>query len=425
MSKENEEIVDAVIIDNEPKSSSLNLGSSSGFTLSTPKPVTKEVAQHEASSILPALAPEVENEIDEKAVAFVQELSSLTPNSPSFLAKSRDLSHLGADAMTNNHSSRLLQRSMRSMSDSKVGGDAGSAQERVAKDLSELRTVVDDLTPNAQMTMRKKLFGIIPMGNKIDQYFQKYESAEETLEHIMRGLERGKNELILDNAELEKERQHLYDKMVSLNSYIQMAQTLKGKVAAEMNKKRADGNTQEITVYESEVVFPLNQRQQDLMTQMAVSVQSYMAMGLVERNNIELIKGVERAQETTLSALRTAVTVSQALSTQKLVLDQIDAVNKTTNDMIVNTAKMLQQTTERTHQQAVSSGVSIETLRTAFDSLYQTLDEIDRFKSEANTVMETTMQSLSTELNRANGLLAREQVSGRVSAEPSRKAVER
>ena len=35
------------------------------------------------------------------------------------------------------------------------------------------------------------------------------------------------------------------------------------------------------------------------MTQMAVSVQGYMALDLVRKNNLELIKGVDRAQTTT------------------------------------------------------------------------------------------------------------------------------
>ena len=65
------------------------------------------------------------------------------------------------------------------------------------------------------------------------------------------------------------------------------------------------------------------QRVQDLLTQMAVTVQGYLALDLVKKNNVELIKGVDRASTTTVAALRTAVTVAQALVGQKLVLDQI------------------------------------------------------------------------------------------------------
>ena len=38
-----------------------------------------------------------------------------------------------------------------------------------------------------------------------------------------------------------------------------------------------------------------------------------LALDLVRRNNVELVKGVDRAQTTTVSALRTAVVVAQAI----------------------------------------------------------------------------------------------------------------
>ena len=61
----------------------------------------------------------------------------------------------------------------------------------------------------------------------------------------------------------------------------------------------------------------------DLLTQMAVTVQGYLALDLVKKNNVELVKGVDRASTTTVAALRTAVTVAQAMTNQKLVLEQI------------------------------------------------------------------------------------------------------
>src|SRR3546814_20968894 len=61
-------------------------------------------------------------------------------------------------------------------------------------------------------------------------------------------------------------------------------------------------------------LFYARQRTQDLLTQMAVTVQGYLALDLVKKNNVELVKGVDRASTTTVAALRTAVTVAQALT---------------------------------------------------------------------------------------------------------------
>ena len=83
---------------------------------------------------------------------------------------------------------------------------------------------------------------------------------------------------------------------------------------------------------------------------MAVSVQGYLALDLVKKNNIELMKGVDRASTTTVAALRTAVTVAQAMTNQKLVLSQITALNTTTANIIESTGELLRTQTRRDSQ---------------------------------------------------------------------------
>ena len=49
-----------------------------------------------------------------------------------------------------------------------------------------------------------------------------------------------------------------------------------------------------------DVLFYVRQKHQDLLTQLAVSIQDYLAIDIVIKNNIELIKGVDRATTTTV-----------------------------------------------------------------------------------------------------------------------------
>ena len=123
-------------------------------------------------------------------------------------------------------------------------------------------------------------------------------------------------------------------------------------------------------------LFYVRQRSTDLLTQMAVSVQGYLALDLVKKNNIELVKGVDRASTTTVAALRTAVTVAQALTNQKLVLNQITALNTTTADIIESHGRACCKQTGQIHEQAAARR-SIDTLKRAFENIYQTMDAID------------------------------------------------
>ena len=143
------------------------------------------------------------------------------------------------------------------------------------------------------------------------------------------------------------------------------------------------------------------------MTQMAVAVQGYLALDLVRKNNIELIKGVDRAQTTTIAALRTAVIVSQALDRQKLVLTQITALNETTSNLIEQTSAQLRVQGGQINQQAAASTVDIAKLQAAFDNVFATMDAIDTFRAQAVDSMSQTVTALEGQITRAKPYLER------------------
>jgi uncharacterized protein YaaN involved in tellurite resistance len=140
---------------------------------------------------------------------------------------------------------------------------------------------------------------------------------------------------------------------------------------------------------------------------MAVSVQGYLALDLVKKNNVELVKGVDRSSTTTVAALRTAVTVAQAMTNQRLVLGQITALNQTTSDIIDSTGKLLKEQTGKIHEQAAASTIPLETLQRAFQNIYDTMDQVDTFKVKALENMKQTVETLSNEVEKSKGYIAR------------------
>jgi uncharacterized protein YaaN involved in tellurite resistance len=154
-------------------------------------------------------------------------------------------------------------------------------------------------------------------------------------------------------------------------------------------------------------LFYVRQRTQDLLTQMAVTVQGYLALDLVKKNNVELVKGVDRASTTTVGALRTAVTVAQAMTNQKLVLDQITALNTTTAKIIDSTGQLLRDNTARIHEQSAGAAIPLETLSRAFQNIYDTMDAIDTFKLKALDSMKQTSEALEKEVEKSKGYIAR------------------
>jgi uncharacterized protein YaaN involved in tellurite resistance len=288
------------------------------------------------------------------------------------------------------------------------GGSGGDAQTRVANTLVDLRATVTDLDPNrADLTGAKKVLKWLPGGDKIARYFAKYETAQSHLNAIIKALESGQDELRKDNAAIETEKVNMWTTMGKLSEYQQLAAALDEAVTQKVAELEAAGRTEDANTLKSDALFAIRQRRQDIMTQMAVSVQGYMALDLVRKNNVELIKGVDRAQTTTVSALRTAVIVSQALARQKLVLDQITALNTTTSNLIESTSNQLKIQGAEINQQAASSTVDIQKLQAAFDNVFQTMDAIDTFRAQATDSMAQTVTALEGQIERAKPYLER------------------
>ena len=247
---------------------------------------------------------------------------------------------------------------------------------------------------------------MVPFGDKVTDYFRKYQSAQTHLDGILHALRDGQDELGKDNAALNLEKQYLWDAMARLNQYVYVAERLDARLAARISELEAT-DPDKAKALRDDVLFYVRQKHQDLLTQLAVSIQNYLAIDIVIKNNIELIKGVDRASTTTVSALRTAVIVAQALGNQKLVLDQITALNTTTSGMIERTSEMLRDNSVQIQQQAASATIGLPQLQAAFENIYATMDAIDTFKVQALDTMAATIGTLETEVGKSRAYLER------------------
>jgi uncharacterized protein YaaN involved in tellurite resistance len=340
--------------------------------------------------------------LDAKVDGFVSSLLTHAPNSPDFAAKANDVRSMGDEDIRGaaETSNRLLQMPVKAMEQG--GLSQGS---KVGATLIELRRTVEDLDPKGASGARK-LLGFIPFGDKIRDYFQRYQSAQAHLDAIIKALYDGQDELRRDNAALGLEKTHLWDSLGRLNQYIYVAERLDARLSTKIAELEA-ADPDRAKALREDVLFYVRQKHQDLLTQLAVSIQGYLAMDIVIKNNVELIKGVDRATTTTVAALRTAVIVAQALANQKLVLDQITALNTTTSNMIESTSKMLADNSVAIQQQAASATVGLPQLQAAFANIYATMDNIDSFKVAALDTMAATIGTLQGEVTKSQAYLDR------------------
>jgi uncharacterized protein YaaN involved in tellurite resistance len=238
----------------------------------------------------------------------------------------------------------------------------------------------------------------------MEDYFDQYRSAQSHINAILEGLADGKDELLRDNAAIEQEKVALWDTMQRLEQYVYIGKQLDEKLSERVVEIEAV-DPEKARVVKEELLFYTRQKVTDLLTQMAVNVQGYLALDMIRKNNLELAKGVDRASTTTISALRTAVMVAQALTNQKLVLEQVKALNTSTENMIVATSEMLKTQSAEIHQQASGSMIGVEKLQLAFDNVFATMDMISDYKVKALDSMKVTVDTLSGQVERAQKYL--------------------
>jgi uncharacterized protein YaaN involved in tellurite resistance len=368
------------------------------LTLEAPDPVPA-VAPQDAAGLVP-LKDQERTALEQKVDAFVEDLIATDANSPDFGKKVDQLTNMGRKEIAEaaGHSNRFLDRPVKA-----IDKESG-----IGTDLTELRKTVEELDPSrhGKLTGPKKFLGIIPFGSKIQGYFRQYQSAQTHISAILGRLAAGKDELLMDNAAIDVERANLWKTMGKLEQMIHISKVMDQRLEEKANELDMTEPAKAKAIRET-ALFYTRQRTTDLLTQMAVTVQGYLALDLVKKNNVELVKGVDRASTTTVAALRTAITVAQALTNQRLVLDQITALNTTTANVIEGTGSMLKNQTGEIHKQAASATIPLETLQRAFQNIYDTMDTIDRFKLEALGNMKQTVNTLTSEVEKSRGYIAR------------------
>lgn len=365
----------------------------------TPPAEVSAVAEDDIKQNLPGpqLTPSAKEDLTSRAQERANHLATIDPLSPGFQKLIADIEAIGTKTITSTTgiSNRLLRSPESALT------DKGSKDAPVATTLTELRRTVEDLDP-AQAQGKKKFLGLIPFGDKIADYFRRFESQQSHIDAIVVRLEDSRDELRKDNAVLKQEKNRLWEMLGQLNQDVFIVQEL-DRIATDAVEDLESTDPEKANKLRNSALFYIRQKQQDLLTHAAVSVQSYLTIDTVISNNTELSKGVHRATTTTVSALKTAVMTAQALSTQKQVVNQVAAVNDMTSGLIESTSELNKTNSVAIQKQATETTINMDSLQKAFANIRETVAEVEQYRAGAAESMSATITSLRFELESAEG----------------------
>jgi uncharacterized protein YaaN involved in tellurite resistance len=372
--------------------------------------VPEEKQLREELSLMDPISPKagslVKPELEAKADEFVKMLLATKVSDESAASANRsavegfgmDLQKRAANqsAMLKNPIKKLSQRS-------DEGGDVGNA-------LINLKLTVEDLDPGKfdfQPGWFARTVGMIPgIGTPMKRYFSKYESAQTVIDAIIRSLENGRDQLGRDNITLQEDQKRMRELTKKLEDGIIIAQLMDQKISYSLERDIPATDPKHKFIQE-EIMFPLRQRTMDLQQQLAVNQQGVLAAEVIIRNNTELIRGVNRALNVTVTALEVAVTVALALADQQIVLDKVNALTSTTNNLISGTAARLKTQGAEIHKKASSTQLDMASLKSAFVDIQAAIDDLAKFRIEALPKMASTILEMDKLTTSAEAAIAK------------------
>jgi uncharacterized protein YaaN involved in tellurite resistance len=339
------------------------------FSLELPSEEKIQSSVTEAYKPTLTLTPEQKASADQIVDGVIDALSSTEAQ----ITLQKSLDNYGQDIVKSIvRKSKFLAVSVGELS--KVTGEGGG----VSKSLNDLEEELNGLNPkNVDFTSK----GFLGLFNPVKKYFSRYQNSEIKISDIMLSLDRSKSGLKNDNITLkleEKEIKENCQKLMDETSKLKyICDTLDNKLNEYKTQKR-EGNDD--VKYLTETLFSLNQRLLDMQQTLLVSQQGLIAMEIIQKNNNELARGIDRAQTVTMLALRSSVLVAGALYNQKIALKKLDALNIVSDSALKETSRELKNSN---FMKSSSGTPSLESLQNSFDDAFKSLDEIKRYKEDA------------------------------------------
>ena len=270
----------------------------------------------------------------------------------------------------------------------------GKEADNIGEKLLELDQQMKDLDPSKVDFAKKGMLGNLV--NPVKKYFAKYEKAEVSISHIIESLERSGKVLQNDNITLLSEENYLREVTNKLLADIELGKKMDESIEAQIQNAELQGVSEEkIAFVREEILFPLRQRVMDMQQMIVVNQQGIVSLNVIRRNNKELIRGVKRAQNVTVSALRTGVMVASALYNQKIVMDKINILNKTTENIIESTSHMLKEQGSEIQKHSAETMISPEVLKASFSEALQAIEDVSNYKQQALPKMKETINVFS------------------------------
>jgi uncharacterized protein YaaN involved in tellurite resistance len=323
----------------------------------------------------------------------------------------RAIEQLGAGTTALSASqSRMTATSLQALAEQGTNGS------EIASSLSDLAIRMRRLDPSHIDFARRGLLS--RLHDPVERYFEQFRSARAEIETVMVSLKHGRDTLAADNVELERQEVTLVKDSQQLAKELDMANQLEDALTAAIERAEAEGvDPERVRFVRQEILFPLEQKRQDLQTLLAVNQQGIVAMSVLRENNRALMTNIDRTSQISLRALDTGVMIQRALHDQQAQMEKVKMVGEVTESIIRGNAEALRTQGAEIQRQSSEAMIDPSVIKESFEMVFAALEEGDAYREAAIPRMQATIAELQDITDRGQARLDRLAQAGRLALE--------
>lgn len=285
-------------------------------------------------------------------------------------------------------SNNLMKRQLKELDNSSV-----KENKKVVKSLMDMENKIVELNPakagiNWDDPLRGgRIFGIkLPfIGDKLQKYIQKTRDASQYIEMVNKELDEGSRIIRESIGEIDLEKQKNLEITMRSNEYLYLNSAIVKKVESRMVENKLNDKEKELVT--EVILYPLEQKKSDLNTQIHVAITSYYGLDVIQKNNKELLRGVQRCQMVALPALNTSITMASALADQKNVHDTVGAINQTAEEMLNNVSTMVSSQSQQIQKSAQSETIKRKSIMDNYKKIEDALKKTSEYRLQAHAAL--------------------------------------
>lgn len=360
------------------------------LALAMPEPLTPIKAPDTAAAMVP-LKEETKSAALTQADQFINDLLHMDVTSGDFRSRVDSAFRLGRKEIGD--SALLTGKFM----EKNFVSDADNPAFKV---MNEMRGLFESLDPGKEgdLFSTHKILGLIPFGNRLQAYLQRFDSASGSLSKLIDNIYAVEDELARDDQELFATMNKLLDAMVKLKTVDIFIDRLDRTLTDAIAKLRSTDPARAKAI-EQEVLFYARQASMDVKTQMLVCINGYKMLEGLRKTGRELRNGCDRMATIGMSSLSIAVTLARAQGYQMKVMDALKKGSAAIEGLMASTAKMFGDHVDRVVEFQSNPLIGVQALKASFDTVFAGLDKLDEFRSK-------NIDSMGTNITMLKGLLA-------------------